>query len=237
MIRLLMNTAPISFPIHSSAQRPQWQRIDTVLLDMDGTLLDLQFDNYFWLHLVPERFALRHSLTLDAARQELTPRFAARQGTLDWYCTDFWSRDLGLDIAALKREASSRICYLPGAEAFLAEIRRRGLRMALLTNAHRDALEIKDSQTGITQHFDAVVSSHQYGVPKESAAFWVKAQEQLGFDPARSLFVDDSIAVLRAARSHGVGQIFAISRPDSAIEQREIDEFPAVASIADLLAD
>lgn len=33
-----------------------WQEIDTVLLDMDGTLIDLHFDNYFWQRLVPERW-------------------------------------------------------------------------------------------------------------------------------------------------------------------------------------
>ncbi|HBT55971.1 MAG TPA: haloacid dehalogenase, partial [Pseudomonas sp.] len=30
-----------------------WNAIDTVLLDMDGTLLDLHFDNHFWLEHMP----------------------------------------------------------------------------------------------------------------------------------------------------------------------------------------
>lgn len=218
-------------------QRPQWSTIDTVLLDMDGTLLDLQFDNYFWLQLVPERFAVRHALTLDAARAELTPRFAARQGTLDWYCTDFWSRDLGLDIAGMKHEVRERVCYLPGAEAFLIELRRRGLRTALLTNAHRDALRVKDAQTGLTRYFDDVISSHDFGCPKESREFWTQAQSQAGFDPANSLFVDDSLSVLRAARSHGIAQVFAISHPDSAGSPREVTEFPSVTAVIDLLKD
>ena len=39
-----------------------WPEIHTVLLDMDGTLLDLRFDNHFWRELVPERYAERHGL-------------------------------------------------------------------------------------------------------------------------------------------------------------------------------
>jgi HAD superfamily hydrolase (TIGR01509 family) len=232
-----MSTASTSLANPSRPLGPRWSQIDTVLLDMDGTLLDLQFDNYFWLQLIPERFAERHALTLEAARQELTPRFAARQGTLDWYCTDFWSRDLGLDIARLKHEVRERVGYLPGAEEFLAEMRRRRLRTALLTNAHRDALRVKDAQSGLTRYFDVVVSSHDYGVPKESAEFWRQAQVRVGFDPSRSLFVDDSLAVLRAARTHGIAQVFAISSPDSGSAPREVSEFPAVPGIADLLDD
>lgn len=238
MIRLLMNSALASL---SSAPRPLWDQVDIVLLDMDGTLLDLRFDNYFWLELVPERFAQRHRLTLDAARHELTPRFVAKQGTLDWYCTDFWSRELDLDIAGLKREISARVGFLPGAEQFLVRLRQharqRGMRTVLMTNAHRDSLDIKAGRTNLTSYFDAVVSSHQYGVPKEAPEFWTRAQAELQFDPARALFVDDSLAVLRAARQHGIAQIFAISKPDSAQEQRQIAEFPAVAAIIDLLAD
>ncbi len=233
MIRLPMNTSPGS--LLSDSSRPRWDAIDTVLLDMDGTLLDLQFDNFFWLQLVPERFALRHSLTLDIAREILRPRFAACHGTLDWYCTDFWSRELDLDIAELKREIRDQVRYLPGAEEFLATMQRRGLRTALLTNAHRDSLTIKAQQTDLMRYFDVVVSSHEYGAPKESPEFWLRARAQIGFDPARSLFVDDSLPVLRSARDFGIGQIYAIARPDSQGARREVAEFPAIDAVIDLL--
>lgn len=236
MIRLLMNTSPASL-VADPSPRPRWAEIDTVLLDMDGTLLDLQFDNFFWMQLVPERFALRHSLTIDAARAALTPKFTALHGTLNWYCTDFWSRELDLDIAAMKREMREQVRYLPGAETFLSEVRTRGLRTVLLTNAHRDSLTIKSQQTDLARHFDMLVSSHDYGAPKETPEFWARAQEQVGFDPGRSLFVDDSVSVLRAARAFGIAQIFAISRPDSQAERRHVTEFPAVDAIIDLLDD
>jgi len=208
-----------------------------VLLDMDGTLLDLRFDNYFWLELLPERFARRHGMAVEAARDLLAPRFAAAQGTLNWYCTDYWTRELDLDIAQLKQEVRERVRFLPGAEAFLAELERRGVPAVLVTNAHHDSLGMKAAQTGLGRWFRRLVSSHEYGAPKEDPAFWVRLEAELAFDPRRVLFVDDSLPVLRAARQHGIGHIVAVARPDSTLAVREIDEFPAVPGVAALLTE
>lgn len=215
--------------------RPRWSEIDTVMLDMDGTLLDLHFDNYFWGDLLPRHYAARHALSLEVAHATLKPLFQAREGMLEWYCTDFWSRELGFDVAALKRTVGDRVCFLPGAEQFLRRLGEQPLRKILVTNAHRDSLAIKAQRTGLLRYFDEAVSSHDLGLPKESAAFWPRLQAMLGFDPAGSLFVDDSLSVLRAAKQHGIGQIFAISRPDSSREARQVEAFPAVEAVERLL--
>jgi HAD superfamily hydrolase (TIGR01509 family) len=226
----------ISSPPSARIVRPHWDRVSLVLLDMDGTLLDLRFDNYFWLELVPERFARKHDLTVAAAKSLLAPRFAAKQGTLDWYCTDFWSRELALDIAALKREIREHVRFLPGARQFLVELRRRGLRIVLVTNAHQDSLAIKAEQTGLLDYLDRAVSSNEYGFPKEHPQFWTRLQAELGYEPEKVLFVDDGLSVLRAARQHGIGQIFAITHPDSTQSARLVEEFPAVSGVAELLS-
>jgi HAD superfamily hydrolase (TIGR01509 family) len=215
--------------------RPRWEDIDVVLLDMDGTLLDLRFDNYFWLELVPERFAEQHGMSVTEARAVLMPRFAARQGTLQWYCTDFWTRELSLSIAELKREVREHVQFLPGAERFLCEVRRRGKRTVLVTNAHLDSLAIKAEQTKLLQHFDMAVSSHQLGAPKEDPQFWARLGASVTFDPNRALFIDDSLPVLRAARQHGIAQLFAVIRPDSTQPARIVEEFPAIQGVADLI--
>ena len=214
---------------------PRWNEIDTVLLDMDGTLLDLRFDNYFWLEILPERYAQRHELSLAAARARLAPLFIAKQGTLDWYCIDFWSRELSLDIAMLKREACAEMRFLPGAERFLQALHEGGRDPVLVTNAHRGVLAIKAAQTGLARYFRRIVSSHDFGAPKEHPHFWLRLQAQLGFDPQRCLFVDDSLPVLKAARAHGIGQIFAITRPDSTQHPRQVADFAAVDSVEQLL--
>ncbi len=213
-----------------------WTAIDTVLLDMDGTLLDLRFDNYFWQDLVPRKFGEARGLTLAAAQAELVPRFAEHHGRLQWYCTDHWSRELELDIAALKRAAREHIGWLPGAQQFLRALRQRSKRLLLVTNAHRDSLAIKHEQTGLGEYFDALVSSHQYGHPKEHASFWQALQREHAFVRERTLFIDDSLPVLRAARAYGIAHLIAVTHPDSTQSVRECDEFNSVPSVAQLLA-
>jgi putative hydrolase of the HAD superfamily len=185
---------------------------------------------------VPQRYAARHGLTVPAALDALAPRFAAVHGTLDWYCIDYWSRELSLDVGELKREVSAQVRFLPGAEDFLAALGERGTPAVLVTNAHRETLAIKAAQTGLTRYFTHVVSSHDFGAPKEHPQFWTSLEAQLGLERARCLFVDDSVPVLRAARAYGIGQIYAISRPDATQPPREVEEFAAVERIAALLA-
>ena len=92
-----------------------WAHIDSVLLDLDGTLLDLHYDNYFWNEFVPARYAQNHCLSVTDAKTKLSPRMLELQGTLDWYCVDFWSKELNLDILALKTELRHLMKLRPGA--------------------------------------------------------------------------------------------------------------------------
>ena len=212
-----------------------WDRIDTVLVDMDGTLLDLAFDNVFWLELLPEHYAEVHGGSVGDARLALAARFDAIAGTLNWYCLDHWTRDLKLDIRSLKLRNAHLVRYLPGAQEFLASVRARGKRLWIVTNAHRDTLAVKAAQTGIDRLVDRVVSSHDFRAPKESAEFWRGLERQHPFDRGRTLLIEDSLAVLEAAAGYGVAHTIAIRRPDSRRPSRAIDAFAAVDGVADLV--
>jgi len=220
----------------SPATPPDWDAIDTVCLDMDGTVLDLRFDNLFWLEELPRRWGRLHGVPEEEAIARLRASFDAKRGTLDWYCIDHWSEELGLDIAGIKAEMSGHIRYLPGALAFLRAVSGRGKRRLLTTNAHPASLAVKSRRMGLAEHFDALVSSHEFGVPKEEPAFWRRLQDRHGVHPARTLFADDSPAVLEAARAAGVGAIYQVQRPDSTLPGREpLPGFETVDSLADLL--
>ena len=212
-----------------------WDIIDTVLVDMDGTLLDLSFDTFFWREAVPRRYAREHGLSVTAAQQSLAPRFEAKVGTLQWYCLDHWARDLGLDLKTLKREYRQHIRFLPGAREFLASVRARGKRLTIVTNAHRDTFAVKAEHTGIDRLVDSVVCSHDFAAPKESAAFWRALEAHTPFDAERTLLIEDSLTVLAAARAYGLKHTIAIRRPDSQLPPREIADFVHVEGVFELV--
>ena len=218
-----------------AAAAVDWASVETVFLDMDGTLLDLAFDEWFWRELIPRHYAARHELTEPESRALLEPRFRTAAGTMDWYCIDHWTRALDLDVRALKRAVAGEIRYLPGAEEFLSRLRDLGKRVVLVTNAHPETLAIKDERVSLTRHFHAVYSSHPLGAPKEHPQFWPRLARLEPFDASRTLFVDDSLPVLESARRHGIGCLRAVRRPDTRREPKDTGEFTGVDRVLDLL--
>ena len=212
-----------------------WRTVDTVLLDMDGTLLDLHFDNFFWRDHLPRRYAEHHGLCPDQASRELHARFEAKRGTLDWYCLEYWSAELAVNIRQLKEEIDHLIRERPYVQQFLRELGDHGKQRILITNAHPQSLELKLAITGIDALLDTVVSSHQYCAPKEERAFWQQLHGQLQFDPARTLFVDDTECILSAASDFGIRHLLCVAQPDSRAQPRQIPDFPAVTHFDELL--
>jgi len=212
-----------------------WPKIRTVLLDMDGTLLDLHYDNFFWLEHVPTRYAEVHGIEIELARTQLFARFARHSGTLNWYCTDFWSSELALDIIQLKQEILHLIAVRPDVPAFLNAVRSTGRRVVMVTNAHPKSLHLKMRETGLEQHFDALISSHQVGLPKEHPDFWNGLQSLEPFDAQHTLFVDDSLPVLRSAQAYGIAQLLAVCNPDSRQPHKDCGEFVAIRGFAEVM--
>lgn len=212
-----------------------WTRVDTVFLDMDGTLLDLNFDTHFWTEHVPLRYAERHELTVERAKEILFPRMRAVEGTMDWYCIDYWTRELGLDIALLKREVEHLIAVHPYVIDFLVAVRSSGRRAVLVTNAHGKSLDLKMHHTRLGGHLDAIVCSHDLGLPKEELEFWERLQGTEPFPAERTLLVDDSLAVLRSAKRYGIAQLLAVRRPDTQAPARDVGEFEAIESFLEIM--
>ncbi|KKL01758.1 GMP/IMP nucleotidase [Rheinheimera mesophila] len=213
-----------------------WRQIDTVLLDMDGTLLDLHFDNYFWLEHLPKRWAELSGISVAEAKQQLEAEYQELNGKIEWYCLDYWSKRLSLPITELKREVMDKIQMRPDTPAFLTALKNSGRQVILVTNAHPDSLSLKIERTTLASYIDTLVSTHEFGVTKEQQELWQQLQQRFGFDPKRTLFVDDSLPILQSAQRFGIGHLLAVANPDSQKPSRAITEFPAIEDYSVLLA-
>ncbi len=205
------------------------------MLDMDGTILDLAYDNYVWRELVVRRYAEHSGMGYAEARDKLYAKFMSMQGDLQWYCLDHWSDHLGIDVLGVHREVHHRIDYLPGARQFLETMHAAEIRVLLVTNSHHDTLDLKEEALGFSAYFDGIYSSHSYGHPKEAQAFWHALQGEEEFDPETTVFVDDTVPVLRSAKQYGIAQTVQVTYPDTSQPLRENGEYPSVKAVNDFI--
>lgn len=214
-----------------------WSEISTVLIDMDGTILDLHFDNHFWHEHLPLRYSEKMSISLAQAKEELLQSYQEVAGTIEWYCLDYWQAQTKLPITTLKREIQHLIQLRDDAHAFLTALKKAGKDVVLVTNAHPDALSLKVERTQLDQYFDTLYSTHEFGVSKESQKLWQQLQAKHGFDNNSTLFIDDSINILKSAQRFGIKHLLAVANPDSKKAVNVIDDFPAITDFNCLVAD
>jgi HAD superfamily hydrolase (TIGR01509 family) len=213
------------------------KEISYILLDMDGTLLDKYFDDYFWGHLVPEKYAEKHKLTFGKAKEELFSKYRSQEGTLNWTDVDYWSRELKLDIIALKEQIRHLIEVHPHVEDFLREMRHRKKHIWIVTNAHYKVLSMKLKKTELGKYLDGAITSFDMGIPKEYLEFWERAQKRIGFKKEKTLFIDDTIDVLRTASRFGIKYLIHKAKANSKVEPVPSSEFISINDFSELLTN
>ena len=214
-----------------------WDSIDTVLLDMDGTLLDLHFDYYFWTQHLPEKYNQIQNGDIQQTTLYIANRLAEKQGQLEWYCTDYWSRQFGLNIIQAQAEVKHLIQERPQVIEFLESLGKHRKNRVLITNSDRPSIELKFANSAIEPLLDQVISSHDYRAAKEDQQFWYELQKNLDFDPATTLFIDDSESVLNAAHQFGVKHLLSIKQPISTQPREDISQFPMIDDFMSLIGD
>jgi HAD superfamily hydrolase (TIGR01509 family) len=212
-----------------------WSGIDTVLLDMDGTLLDKYFDDYFWEEYVPKIFAEANDLSPEDAHKALLARYERVESTLQWTDLDYWSDQLQLDIPELKCRIDHLIQVHPYVIDFLKFTQSIGKDVHLVTNAHSKTLDIKLRKTALGPWFTRIICSEEVGEAKEHPEFWKNLEKMLGFDRERTLLADDTLKVLRSAKNSGIRHLIHVARPSSRLPIKFSKEFPSITYFKELI--
>jgi HAD superfamily hydrolase (TIGR01509 family) len=212
-----------------------WNHIKTVLLDMDGTLLDRHFDDYFWMEHVPKVYSGKHGLPPGEAKEYLCDLFRSQENTLNWTDLDYWSQRLGLNIPVLKQEVDHLIAVHPFVVEFLLFLRHHGIPAYLVTNAHSKTLSLKMRKTRLGPYFTGIISAHDIGLPKEDNDFWGKLQEKITYDPGKTLLAEDSETNLGTALNYGIKYLIYVGRFSSTITPRSSKRFASIKYFSELM--
>jgi putative hydrolase of the HAD superfamily len=195
---------------------------------MDGTLLDLHFDFYFWTQHLPQKYSQIHNADINEVTDYIAHRLAEKQGQLEWYCTDYWSQQFELNIIAAQTEVQNLIRERAQVIEFLNQLGMMQKKRVLITNSDRPSINLKFANCALEPLLDQVISSHDYQVAKEQQQFWHHLQTHIDFDSETAVFIDDSEAVLDSAQQFGIKQLLSIKQPISS-QLREVDsKYPMV---------
>jgi HAD superfamily hydrolase (TIGR01509 family) len=206
----------------------------TLLFDLDGTLLDQRFDNIFWNETVPRVIASQQDSSLEECKDKVYAYYKKVYGTLDWYSSDFWSKTFNINIKSLTYQERGKISLHEGSRSLLDSLAQSGRKLFLVTNAHPDILSIKLDITGLSSYFQAIFSSHNIGHAKEDFLFWKKLISITGIEPKEAVLIDDNLAVLDQANIFGIGKCIAITQPDSSLIPIKVHNYISIQSVADL---
>lgn len=211
-----------------------WNAIDTVLLDMDGTLIDQRFDNHLFHDFIPQIIAERDNIEVAQVRDQAMQLYDDYAGKIEFYCLDFWSKKLNIDMQAIHADNIMPVTLRSGVETFLQRVQQLNKQVILVTNAHPFSMNFKLDRVPIRQYFNRCLSVHEIGMPKENQAFWGKLQQKHHFEPANTLFIDDNLPMLDSAKAFNIQHLFAIKQPDSEQAEKDTGHYHGLADFAEI---
>lgn len=208
-----------------------WNAIDTVLFDLDGTLIDLHLDAYFWTELVPKVYAEKYQLSAYESQQQLHRLYKEIEHSMQWYDVDHWAVQLQLPIRDMLRKHAMNTQVRSGVYPLLRRLREMGKQLIILTDSHPFSMQVKMDNCELSDYFDHLVSSHQFQKPKMHSELWHILYQTYQLNPNRTLLLDDLETVLDQAKQNGLAYTIGIEKPHSQmptktfLRHRSIDHF------------
>ena len=170
-------------------------RIEVISFDLDGTLLDNSFVDSVWLEEIPRLYSVEKSVSFDDAKKIVRNHYdSVGKDRREWYDIHYWIRRFGLKVEAkeLLRKFEHRIKTYPEVPEILEQLKRRGFRLVIVSNAGREFVELELEKTEMNDCFERVFSStSDFGVVKKTVRLYQRVCSILGVSPQEMVHVGD----------------------------------------------
>ena len=202
-----------------------------ILLDLDGVILNLEYDIKFWESWLPDHVANQSNRTLEEIKAEMQAEIDIQRGTLNFYDLNYWDNLLNVDCMKIIKEQEEKCAYLEGSYEALQRLSTLKNPMHILTNGDPRAQEYKAETQNFLEFFDSIFYSMHAGYPKEEKEFWALARHNLNLDFEDAIFIDDDFKVITAAAKAGIKQVIWITPGKNRILQNGVETFPSLAEL------
>jgi len=170
-------------------------KIKVISFDLDGTLINYRFVDSVWFEGIPRLYSVEKGVSLDDARKAVEREYdEVGKERLEWYDLHYWIRRFGLNVDGqeLLRRFENRIETYPEAPKVLEQLKRRGSRLVIVTNARREFVELELEKAGIEDYFERIFSStSDFGMIKKTVNLYQRVCDTLEISPQEMIHVGD----------------------------------------------
>jgi len=170
-------------------------RIKVISFDLDGTLIDYSFVDSVWLEGIPRLYSVKKRVSFDHAKKAVKREYdKIGKERLEWYDLQYWTRKFDLNVAwqELLRRFEPRIKTYPEVLKVLEELKQRGFRLIIVTNARREFAELELRKTKIENYFGRVFSStSDFALVKKTVSLYERVCNILEISPQEMIHIGD----------------------------------------------
>ena len=202
-----------------------------ILSDLDGVILNLEYDIKFWESWLPEHVASQSNQSLEETKAKIQAEIDTQRGTLNFYDLNYWDDLLNIDCMQIIKDQEEKCSYLEGSYEALQRLSALKNPKHILTNGDPRAQEYKAETQGFLEFFDSIFYSMKAGYPKEQKEFWTLARHNLNLNFEDSIFIDDDFKVVTAAIKAGIKRVVWITPDKKRILKNGIETYPSLIDL------
>ncbi len=165
-----------------------------ISFDLDGTLVKPDFSEWVWGLGIPELFANKRGISLDAAKEIVEEEYRkVGDGSPQWYDITYWFDFFQLDghWRSLLYRFSDKIKAYPETSKVLQDL-SSSYELIIISNAAREFIDIEVEVAELRGYFERIFSAtSDFGQIKKTAEFYGHICRLLGIRSTEMVHVGD----------------------------------------------